>query len=478
MSTHLLFNRNAACSLIFFLSAVAAYASEPDTRSKAAAAAEKLFSSTHFFHEGNGMHLSPGVLDSFNTLEKTSMKTKLLKHVSVRKWGLNWVDDAPVGLQTIDYRGQSVPVLGCVACHSGKAAGQLYIGLGNKNIDVGTMGNLANIGLRAWKAWGSLSREKNSDYRKIEDSSLEIAKLLNWTQYNNLTQGLVPTSLIRTWFYKDAGLEIPSKFNRAATKVPQLWGYGPKREAGLFCDGFGNGNKPGWALAVEFVAGQTPAGTRSLLEKAEHAESALTQLLPPRYPFSIRGELAEKGKIHFQNSCQHCHGKYERDDEGQPIFASPKIIPWFKVKTDPDRLDSITDEFVDLVSRSSLADVVQTNGKTNGYFAPRLDGIWARFPYLHNGSVPTLYDLLENKINRPNYFSMVDAGEEYRFDKMRVGLTHPNPDEALKLSQKSLTGARDVYDVGRVGQSNQGHEFGIELKNSEKMELIEYLKTL
>jgi hypothetical protein len=109
----------------------------------------------------------------------------------------------------------------------------------------------------------------------------------------------------------------------------------------------------------------------------------------------------------------------------------------------------------------------------SGYIAAFLDGIWLRAPYLHNGSVPTLHDLLEPVEKRPKVF--------YRgydvYDQANVGFfSCPEPrrtgapcsDEAKRIGTK--------YDVSQKGSGNQGHTYGTELSAEEKDTLIEYLK--
>jgi hypothetical protein len=166
-----------------------------------------------------------------------------------------------------------------------------------------------------------------------------------------------------------------------------------------------------------------------------------------------------------------CHGTYEYEATGAPIFQAPKAIAHEKVGTDPDRLDYVTEDFLAKVRASPLKDLIQLSeyaGKRM-YVAPRLHAIWARFPYLHNGSVPTLRDLFESPSLRPKVFSVRDAGEKARFDPVRVGLTPSRIPRRKK---------RWVYDTLLPGQSNQGHEKGIDLTASEKDNLVEYLKTL
>ena len=108
-------------------------------------------------------------------------------------------------------------------------------------------------------------------------------------------------------------------------------------------------------------------------------------------------------------------------------------------------------------------------GKTNEfqavlkYRARPLNGIWATPPYLHNGSVPSLYQLLLPTGRRDRIFFMGD----WEFDPKRVGVGTTSP----------FPGAT-VFDTRLPGNSNAGHEYGAGLNDADRMALIEYLKTL
>jgi hypothetical protein len=126
---------------------------------------------------------------------------------------------------------------------------------------------------------------------------------------------------------------------------------------------------------------------------------------------------------------------------------------------------------VNIIEKNPLNDVIQSvRKKQPGYVAQKLWGVWSRFPYLHNGSVPTLYDLLMEPSLRPQAFSLKNAGEKERFDEEKLGLTMI-PLDSLK---------RRIYDTSREGHSNQGHYFESfkNLTHESRLELIEYLKTL
>jgi hypothetical protein len=100
-----------------------------------------------------------------------------------------------------------------------------------------------------------------------------------------------------------------------------------------------------------------------------------------------------------------------------------------------------------------------------GYVAAFLDGIWLKAPYLHNGSVPTLRDLLEPAAKRPKVFW---RGYDV-YDQAKVGFVTDGP-EARRIGTR--------HDTASKGGGNQGHEFGTGLSATDKEALVEFLKTL
>jgi len=100
------------------------------------------------------------------------------------------------------------------------------------------------------------------------------------------------------------------------------------------------------------------------------------------------------------------------------------------------------------------------------YEARVLEGIWAAAPYLHNGSVPTLAELLKPPAQRKTTFSL---GAKYDTDN--VGLAET---QDPSIPPRTVTGC----DKLNSGNSNCGHEFGTRLSEQDKKALLEYLKTL
>jgi hypothetical protein len=451
--------------ILLFVLSLSAFAQ--DVRQEQHNTAVAAFQNLNFFYKGRGMAISPDMIRLYDSMSKLGIGTGEGGPL-YQRWGMMIEKNRVKGLFSEPYEGMKVGVMGCVACHSGKAAGQYIVGLGNKNIDVGQVGTDAAL---AMKMWGALPHS-NPKFKELHERAMDFTKGLGSPKISNEIQGLVATSLIRSWFYKIQNLPLPENFRKGQVKVPHMWGYGEKRKTGSFWDGEGNGELGGWAIAVELYAGQTPENVREYYDKVHVAENYLGEFLSPNYPFKVDHAVASKGEALFKTTCMGCHGDHQRDLQGHPIFVSPKHIPLRVVKTDSDRLDALDDELYDLIERNPLNNVIQSVRKAeHGYVAPKLWGIWSRFPYLHNASVPTVYDLLSEPSTRPAKFSLKNAGEKERFDETKLGLT--------KISTLDLI-SRRVYDIKRTGQSNQGHYFESfkTLTHENKLELIEYLKTL
>lgn len=244
--------------------------------------------------------------------------------------------------------------------------------------------------------------------------------------------------------------------------------------------------------------------------------------------------LASRGKALYTENCAYCHAPDPKPcDQRLAPSRDPewkmRVVPISIVGTDPTTADNIADHRFDIsrlgwtkaeLSRldvklfgSSLDDVdfksissakglayitayvenraYQDAGigpqqrkemdgyglpigvqEKRGYKARPLDGIWATPPFLHNGSVPNLFELLSPVYERQAQFWVGD----FEFDPVRVGYR----------SDKFPGGF--LLDTRVTGNGNGGHEFrdgcrqegviGRALAPDERLALIEYLKVL
>jgi hypothetical protein len=200
----------------------------------------------------------------------------------------------------------------------------------------------------------------------------------------------------------------------------------------------------------------TDPRTMSSLRRVQNYISAVQA---PAYPFPIDHALAAQGEPIYAAECASCHALGGA--------RTGTVIPLAEVGTDRHRLDMWT-------KASAAAYNAYGEGHswkfshfrtTEGYVSAPLEGLWLRAPYLHNGSVPTLTDLLEPVERRPTRFWRGYDG----YDPTGVGFV---------TSGAGIERSASLYEVARPGNSNAGHVYGTTLTPDQKRALIEYLKTL
>jgi hypothetical protein len=162
-------------------------------------------------------------------------------------------------------------------------------------------------------------------------------------------------------------------------------------------------------------------------------------------------------------------------------------VPVEEVGTDRGRLETWSKQAAIQANKVVREMGIERRGlvedNPSGYIAAFLDGIWLRAPYLHNGSVPTLRDLLEPVERRPKRF--------YRgydvYNQVKVGfVTSPAEADVVGMrcemvQEKKLCEVERIgtpYDVSQRGSGNQGHLYGTDLPSKDKEALVEYMKTL
>ena len=195
-------------------------------------------------------------------------------------------------------------------------------------------------------------------------------------------------------------------------------------------------------------------------DRMKWLEQYLKTKQAPKYPYPVNAELAASGKAVFYAQCNSCHGISEGTRMGTLIKPE-------EVGTDRNRIDTWTQHAADVANATVDKLGVHRIGleKHEGYIAVPLDGIWLRAPYLHNGSVPNVRELLEPVENRSKLFY---TGYDV-YDPANLGFDVAG-DEAKRVGWK--------LDTAEKGNGNQGHLYGTTNTPDEKNALIEYLKTL
>ena len=252
------------------------------------------------------------------------------------------------------------------------------------------------------------------------------------------------------------------------TKIMSIWAQN-KRQISHWTGDMPSGIHPVVAAAVAVVNETKHLNVDNILRSTRFID----QLPPPPYPFAVDMERVKRGKVLYDSYCASCHQGDQR------------VYPYSELGTDPARLGSpskltyagFNKALHEGCPKNELGKacfnddqpVLRPLDWSIGYVATPLDGIWARAPYLHNGSVPTLYHLLVPR-QRPARFIVGSM----QYDTAMVGFEWQQPMENT-----------EVYITGRPGQMSGGHDSAAylgpinwETEVERRLDLMEYMKTL
>lgn len=255
----------------------------------------------------------------------------------------------------------------------------------------------------------------------------------------------------------------------APADFPSIWLQRPRREPRameLHWDG-NNTDMTERNKSAAFGTGTTPPTID--IHRIKRVEEWILDARPPAFSalFPIDEALAARGAPVYKEYCAACHGASGRDFSGEYVG---RVTPIEAIATDRRRLDSYTHTLA--VNQATLYAGYPWRftlfRKTFGYANMPLDGLWLRAPYLHNGSVPSLHDLLEPAARRPAVFW---RGNDV-FDPLKVGFVSDLPEAAGRKFFR--------FDTAVAGNGNAGHEgraYGTELSAADKAALVEFLKT-
>jgi hypothetical protein len=412
--------------------------------------------------------------------------------------------------------------LGCATCHSGV----LYDADGNPTRDVwvGLPSTSIFLGRYAEDAYAALARAADRPeetlalakriFPAMSDAELdslrryyfpELARRIAdlratigaFTPYSNGGPGLTNGVATLKLYLGAIDGRRPAPTEVAFTAVPDL---APLRvRTSILWDGVYA--PPGWAHAG-VVEPRTPplapnarrdglAGITSIVtigtlgvtpevaaanipRVADVVEWVLTSYRPPPFPGPLDGALAAKGGAIFERECARCHGSYEETPDGLRVARFPnKLVPADVIETDPTRANAVGADPNSFFAKTAMGPHVDARA-TGGYIAPALTALWATAPYLHNGSVPTLWHLMHPEA-RPARFQV--GG--HRLDWERVGIDGAVGVDGVYRYPAGYEPWMDpaVYDTRAPGRSNAGHvEPFDELDEGDKRALLEFLK--
>ncbi len=274
----------------------------------------------------------------------------------------------------------------------------------------------------------------------------------------------------------------------------------------------------GQSLGVGAVFDAASFATTSRLDNLNRLEHTVYRLTPPTWPADVFGAIdqtkAARGRELYDRQCANCHEKpfavtpsglvvYQLftlkelgvsplvatnfDDtvvvNGKTVrFAAAAFAALEGLKQQYYKANNVPEETQaewegrtrrpppqwKPSMRSTLAEADKFPDTKGGrvYPAKPLAGVWATAPYLNNGSVASIWDLLTPPANRPRQFML--GSREY--DVQKLGYV-------TAAEAKSPAPAWE-YDTSQVGNANTGHVYGTNLSDDDKWALIEFLKAL
>jgi mono/diheme cytochrome c family protein len=343
----------------------------------------------------------------------------------------------------------------CLMCHAGSFAGQSIIGMPNASLDLqglfdelgDTAGRKPTFPFRFSYGRGTIDPINPVTFlMELRDANLDLQKPVKLDYFKGVSSDppawwLLKKKKTRDW---TGGIDVRStRVDMANLLTPLNTGEYIKNQETVFAD------IGAFLLTIE----------------------------APKYPFPINKELAARGEELFVATCAQCHGTYGRE------WTYPnKIVPLAKIGTDPALAETFSQKNLDYYNNTWFAKELSPDGKpmvlrdTRGYQAPPLDGLWATAPYFHNGSVPTVYHVLNSRA-RPRYYTRSYQTGKEDFDPVNLGWKITVPDGPADPKLPGIE-RRKVYDTTEQGRSNSGHTYGDKLTEAERMAVIEYLKTL
>ncbi len=420
--------------------------------------------------------------------------------------------DYRMGASIIDTEFGKALTFSCAACHSTQLFGKSIMGLPNKKSRANHFFVVGKkvAGLvhpKLFQAFTKATDEETLMFKRSRDNLKYVgardprvlgldtaAAQVGLSLYN---RGKDPYARKE----KPVGRRKPHPLKRfVADSKPMPW-WNLKYKTKWLSDGSVVSGNP---ILMNFIWNEIGRGTdleelQTWFDENEHKVEELTAAVfathaPKWIDFfpenSININSAKRGEILFNRSCKKCHGTYEkgwsspfslfkskRDQIATTKVIYHKITPVKDVGTDPQRYQAIKflEKDMNRLKINQMANIKMEAQK--GYVPPPLVGIWARYPYFHNNSIPNLCAILTPPEARPIVFYHGPAKNiKTDYDQDCVGYPVGNK---MPRSWKKLKNAK--FDTRKKGLSNKGHSKFLSKytwSKQDKSDLIEYLKTL
>jgi cytochrome c2 len=458
------------------------------------------------------------------TLEEMYQWLGLNPFPSQKATGIFRIEE-PAHLQTDGYMGATIRntkqgrslTFSCATCHTSTLFGKPIMGLTNRRMRANKFFHMAKqtiplVPSPLFKTFTGATEAERQMFRRTKYNLPSVAAIVPLVQGLDTSLPQVALSLARRGKDEDA---TKSKFYQRfprknkldkvrADSKPMPW-WNLKYKTRWLADGSITAGNP---IFTNFLWNELGRGTDlvELLDWMKKNKPAIKELTAAAFATkaphwtdffpvdTIDVEKAKRGQKMFNTSCKKCHGEYEKgwnqfDADFMPESEQVKTTnvyyhektPVKDVGTDPLRYQG-TKYFAQALNDLKISQYMKTVVEPQkGYVPPPLVGIFARYPYFHNNSIPNLCALVTPPKQRPTTWVQGPSNNsttDYDSDCLGYPVGSKMPKSWLKDKEATM-------DTRRKGLSNSGHYRMLLHKDGsekytwdEKMELLEFLKTL
>jgi mono/diheme cytochrome c family protein len=431
----------------------------------------------------------------------------------------------PLGISVTKYRPKSgapspVAFMGfnCAACHTAKIhltdadEGVLVYGMGNPNIDLVAFGDAVKTSLLDEKQL-TLETVEAARKGKSQPPLGPVDKLMISLWLKEVRTKLREELPMRNWpfggrdlrnadlFPSGPGRNQPMKEtvrfliqqtplpDGGSSKIPCLYQQ-DHRVWAQFDGALGDPITRSSLAALGVGASIYNLRVSGILNTIRQTYLYTKTLSGPKYSEVFRGEeargaaidgaRAERGRDVYQHHCAACHGSPgPQAGEWVPGKGQGKVVSAAVLGTDSARVSfRYYEKMAQLIYdfypeghpiKPKRSDLRPNPGDVPGYISSPLESVFSRAPYLHNGSVPTLAELINLKPRRSVFYRGANL-----YDPIDVGLVTPEQPDTKRYFR---------FDTRAYGNFNGGHDYPWAYKapgwDEEALkDLLEYLKTL
>lgn len=430
--------------------------------------------------------------------------------------------------------GSTLMTKNCFTCHAGAGAGMAIAGLGNAHLEQATshtdyrnLSRMAPLVRAQSRLLIALGVAPERDRAELENLFYQVNEMLIPTAQfaqargDNMGPFAVWTYLARLDDPSTKGMKLlpaeqESEFTaligaeQLPTVDPNPWWHRKYKTSSYRYGERSRYRSAHFALNFTNPHDEVNETHREHVDVIDTILKFADQTRSPAYPGALDAAMEQAGAAYFHGEtpiesgrhlrCSECHGSYRKQGEWGQVGGWAVQYPDRGVQdvgTD-SKYNDFLQRMQPLAGRTlELRDFPGFDGQNEivpiaevpqeqGYVAPPLVGAWISAPYFHNGSVPTIAQVLDSS-TRPTVWARDLSPDAY--DIERLGLQHTVVEMSLEAytrqrqevgREASASGRwlRAIYHTEDFGRSSHGHQHGDDMSQQERTAVIEFIKSL